>query len=97
MCQTIISPCISNIFHLAIKTGRYTLEKRTKNTAEVNQMKTLDKIEENQGQEKLKDRTEAIENIVEQITANHRSQLPNSPQFYDKLNKMQTEFLVSFS
>jgi hypothetical protein len=77
-------------FFPAIKTGRYTHEKKTRDIVEVKRLR-LDKDTFTSISQKEKDFEDIIEKVVELDKIINR----HDPDFEDKLQKIQEDFLVS--
>jgi len=78
----------------AIKTGRYTHEKKTKDIEEVKKLELQAKMKE-EGKILLtpEDRERELEKIISHITSVHLQQTPHTPEFFEKLPEREAKFL----
>lgn len=82
----------------AIKTGRYTHEKKTRDIQEVKRLQQQQKLL-SEGKLPLMCydplSPSKLEKIIQQITQVHVQQTPHTPEFFEKLPEKEKEFLVS--
>ena len=84
----------------AIKTGRYTHEKKTRDIKEVKRLQEVEKLKAegryHGDQEAMVDVTDTaeLERIVKHITDVHKQHTPHTPEFFAKLPQKEKEFLV---
>ena len=83
--------CIS-----AIKTGRYTHEKKNRDIEEVKRLELQAKMKK-EGKMMLtpEEREKELDRIIRHITTVHLQQTPHTPDFFEKLPEREAEFLVS--
>lgn len=79
----------------AIKTGRYTHQKKTKDIEEVKRLQLVEKMKAD-GQTVIETQEEELEKIIEHITTVHKQQTPHTPEFFEKLPEKEKEFMVWF-
>ena len=77
----------------AIKTGRYTHEKRTKDIQEIKSIQQKQVLEK-EAKHSI-DRGQELEEMVDRIVKVHLQQTPLTEEFYEKLPKRQAKFLVT--
>ena len=79
----------------AIKTGRYTHAKKTKDIEEVKRLQLQEQMKRD-GMRVLtpEDRVNDLEKIIRHITTVHQQQTPHTPEFFEKLPQKEKEFLV---
>ena len=79
----------------AIKTGRYTHEKKTRDIEEVKRLQSrAATINKGRGLPETTQREAELERIIKHITAAHLAQTPHSPEFFQKLPEKEAEYLV---
>ena len=88
----------------AIKTGRYTHEKKTRDIREVKQLQNREAVVQN-GRPNIYtpirrvmdyvEHNDKLETIIKHITAVHLQQTPHTTEFFEKLPKKENDFLVS--
>ena len=79
----------------AIKTGRYTHEKKTRDIEEVKRLQRREAVQNTKrGIQSPEDREAELEKIIKHITAAHLQQTPHSPDFFQKLPQREAEYLV---
>ncbi|ELU17328.1 hypothetical protein CAPTEDRAFT_219555 [Capitella teleta] len=79
----------------AIKTGRYTHEKKTKDIEEVKRLQHRQRLLRDGKLPVLpsNDRERELEKIIRHITTIHMQQTPHTPEFFKKLPEKEKEFL----
>lgn len=87
------------MFVVAIKTGRYTHEKKTRDIEEVKRLQQQQRMQLDGTlvQPMVENREQELERIIRQITAVHLQQTPHTPEFFEKLPEREREFLVCCS
>ena len=79
----------------AIKTGRYTHEKKTRDIEEVKRLQNREAVQNKaRGIQSTADREAELERIIKHITTAHLEQTPHSPEFFQKLPEKEAEYLV---
>lgn len=82
--------------YAAIKTGRYTHEKKTRDIEEVKRLQQQQRMQMNGTLVPCKSEKKEVEldSIIRHITASHQEQTPHTAEFFEKLPQLEKEFLV---
>ena len=88
------TPHFAGRYFPGIKTGRYTYEKRRKDTVEVRLMKA--KEAEDSALKCEEDRQEQIKQLIEEVVEARRRNYKDSDQDDNRLKELQKDFIVSF-